>query len=130
MSKLTYEEYETLKQAAKLPSLYELYRSVPEEVKELYDPDNWDFLDELEETYSLSDTGVVSRPMCDVMVGLISVKDLPIFIERNGKLDRRVALKCAIKVCRHFLKQCSQYIDYIGNVDAYIEDWKDELGER
>jgi hypothetical protein len=60
--------------------------------------------------------------------GPISLKDLPIFIEKGAKVDRNIALKCAIKVCRHFLKRYSQY-HHIGNVDAYIEDWKDELRE-
>jgi hypothetical protein len=97
-------------------------------VKELYDElIESEVLDELEEKYSLDRT-TVSRPTIYIMEGSISFKDLPIFIEKGAKVDRNIALKCAIKVCRHFLKRYSQY-HHIGNVDAYIEDWKDELRE-
>ena len=58
----------------------------------------------------------------------ISLGEPPLAIEAKCKVSEKQALLAAIRISRHFLKQFSE-LHYIGNVDAYIEEWKDALEE-
>lgn len=82
---------------------------------------------ETSEKYQI-DWKLLSKVVPYVKYREISLGELPFAIEAKCKVSSKQALLAAIRISRHFLKQFSE-LHYIGNVDAYIEEWKDELEE-
>ena len=74
------------------------------------------------------DSELLSKVVPYVKYREISLGELPLAIEAKCKVSEKQALLAAIRISRHFLKQFSE-LHYIGNVDAYIKEWKDELEE-
>lgn len=82
---------------------------------------------ETSEKYQI-DWKLLSKVVPYVKYREISLGELPLAIEAKCKVSSKQALLAAIRISRHFLKQFSE-LHYIGNVDAYIDEWKDELEE-
>ncbi len=123
---LTEEELSRRKRLTK-EELNKRYRSMPERAKDMMFSESVAAeISKTAEMYGLRTPSNLADNVGAVMLRTIALSDLPSAIEIEDKVKRRIALQAAIRVSRHILKPFSQYVD-IGNVDAYIEEWKEEL---
>lgn len=109
--------------------MLDIYDSWPQEAKDImFAVSSADEIKRTVEMYGLKTPSEVADNVGAVMLGTISLNNLPSFIEMDAKVERRVALQVVTRVSRHILKPFSQYVD-IGNVDAYVEEWTEELSK-
>jgi hypothetical protein len=78
--------------------------------------------EETEKMYGCS--GLVDIIWC-VIFKDITLGEFPLAVEAKCNVSRKQALQAAIRLSRHILKEVSEH-EPIGNVDAYVEEWKEE----
>lgn len=70
--------------------------------------------------------GLLAGIVGDVMFGFLSLADVPDAIEIDCGISRQSALRIAIRMTRHIIMPLSRFSCFqFGNVEAYVEDWKD-----
>jgi hypothetical protein len=75
----------------------------------------------------VDDCDVLGVVTMHVICREVTLGEFPLAIEAKLSTTRKQALQAAVRISRHILKEISQH-DAIGNVGAYIEEWKDEIG--
>jgi hypothetical protein len=81
---------------------------------------------ETAERYGLGDKDLLGDVTMHVFCQEISLGEFPFAIEAKCNVSRKQALQAAIRLSRHILKEVSEH-EPIGNVDAYVEEWKEEV---
>jgi hypothetical protein len=81
-----------------------------------------EFCEETANMFGFNPSDIIWFVICKV----ITLGELPLAIEAKFNASRKEALQAAIRVSRHILKEFSEH-EPIGNVDAYVEEWKEEV---
>lgn len=84
-----------------------------------------EFCKETANMFGFNSYGIVDT-IWSVIFKEITLGEFPLAIEAKFDASTKEALQAAIRISRHILKEFSEH-EPIGNVDAYVEEWKEKL---